>query len=327
MATCETGIRQDGLQYVRLENPGLTVSLLPEAGGKLVELRDRRSGRDWLWENPHVPVRRLSDAADYGCELDSGGWDEILFSTDPCEIELANGRRYVIPDHGDLVGQPWTVRDARTDAAGHALCDLTATGRAFAYDWRRVVTLDAERPLLTLQYSLRNSGDVAWPWLWCAHPLIAVERGMRIELPEDRKFRVIQTTLSHADRPNAEYRWPHLPLADGGEVDLAKSFSDSRAFAVKLFAEAASPGAVHLYSSDGSERLTFRYDARDIPWLGFWINNEGWSGSGSAPYLNLGVEPSTSPYDNLAGAIAEDRAEWLGPGEERTWSLQIEVRT
>ncbi|HEY5657658.1 MAG TPA: hypothetical protein VIY27_07695, partial [Myxococcota bacterium] len=227
----------------------MTVSLLPEAGGKIADLSDRRTGRRWLWQNPHLPVRRAMYAADYGRELDSGGWDEILFSTDPCEVDLPDGSRRAVPDHGDLVGQPWKVLAAGVDASGHAACDLAATGRAFAYDWRRVLTLDAERPLLTLQYSLRNSGEIAWPWQWCAHPLIAVERGMRLELPNEPAFRVTQTTLPRVDPASADLRWPRLPLCDGSEIDLGASFEgahEPRRFAAKVFVASSSPGEIQL---------------------------------------------------------------------------------
>lgn len=210
------------------------------------------------------------------------------------------------------------------------MCDLAATGRAFACDWRQVVTLDAEHPLVTLQYSLKNSGDTAWPWLWCAHPLIAVERGMRIELPNDRAFRVTQTTLPRADASNAELRWPLLPLRGGGKVDLGASFADAhepRRLAAKVFVASASPGEIGLRSADAAERLTFWYDEGEIPWVGLWINAEASSGCGSPPYLNLGVEPSTAPCDSLATAIAGDGVDWLQPGEKRTWSLRVDVRS
>jgi hypothetical protein len=117
-------------------------------------------------------------------------------------------------------------------------------------------------------------------------------------------------------------------LSDGSEIDLSASF-DSGAepdrFAAKLFVRSASPGAVSIASANGTERLTFRYDERQIPWLGLWINNRAWSGCGSQPHLNLGLEPSTSPCESLTEAIAEGWTEHLEPGKIRTWSLRIEV--
>jgi len=328
MATCEDVISRSGLRTVRLENECMSVSLLPEAGGKIAELIDRRSGRNWLWQNPHLTMRRPVYGSDYGQDLDSGGWDEILFSTSPCEIALPDGTQHRIPDHGDLVGQAWKVEESAALESGHAICDLTATGRVFDFRWRRVATLDAERPLLTLEYSLENTGDSPWPWAWCAHPLIAVERGMRIELPADREFRVADSMRLSLSQPDSEFVWPRLPLCDGSAIDLAASF-DSGAepdrFAAKLFVRSASPGAVSIASANGTQRLTIRYDERQIPWLGLWINNRAWSGCGSPPHLNLGLEPSTSPCESLTEAIAEGWTEHLEPGKIRTWSLSIEV--
>lgn len=328
MATCEEVTSPSGLRTVRLENECLRVSLSPEAGGKITELIDRRSGRNWLWQNPHLPMRAPIYRADYGRELDSGGWDEILFSTRPCEVELPDGIPRSIPDHGDLVGQTWRIEAAATLPSGHAVCDLTTTGRVFDFHWRRIAILDAERPLLTLQYSLENTGKSSWPWTWCAHPLIAVERGMRIELPVGQEFRVADSKRLKLSPRDGGFTWPRLPLSDGSAIDLSASFDaapESGRFAAKLFVRSASPGAVSISPADGAERLTFRYDERQIPWLGLWINNQAWSGCGSQPYLNLGLEPSTSPCESLTEAIAEGWTEQLEPGKIRTWSLSVEV--
>jgi galactose mutarotase-like enzyme len=330
MATCENVNARSGLRVVRLENERISVSILPEAGGKIAEIIDRRSGRNWLWQNPHLPIRRAVYGADYGRELDSGGWDEILFSTGPCEIGLPGGTRHSIPDHGDLVGQVWKMEESTALESGRAICDLTATGRVFDFRWRRVAILDAERPRLTLEYSLENTGSLPWPWAWCAHPLIAVEPGMRIEIPTGQEFRVADSKQLNLSQTDSEFAWPRLPLGDGGELDLAASF-DSGAepdrFAAKLFVRSPSPGAVGISSANGTERLTFQYDERQIPWLGLWINNRAWSGCDSQPHLNLGVEPSTSPCESLTEAIDEGWAEQLEPGKIRTWSLSIEVGT
>jgi len=213
------------------------------------------------------------------------------------------------------------VEESTTLESGQAVCDLTATGRVVDFRWRRVAILDAEHPLLTLEYSLENTGDSPWPWTWCAHPLRAVERGMRIELSAGQAFRVADSKRLNITRPDSEFAWPRLPLCDGSEIDFSASF-DSEAeadrFAAKLFVRSATPGAVSVSSANGTERLTFRYDERQIPWLGLWINNRAWSGCGSQPHLDLGLEPSTSPCERLIEAIAEGWTEHLEPGKIRS---------
>jgi len=327
MATCEHVALPGGLRAIRLENDRLRVSLIPEAGGKIAELTDRRSGRNWLWQNSYLPMRRPIYGSDYGRELDSGGWDEILFSTSPCEVALSDGARRRIPDHGDLVGQVWRIDELATSESGQARCRLRATGRAFDFRWSRVAMLDAERPLLTLEYALENTGDSPWPWAWCAHPLIAVERGMRIDLPIGGEFRLADSARLNLDSAERSFAWPILPLRDGREIDLSASFdsgADVDRFAAKLFVRSGAPGAVSVSSASGMERLKLRYDERKLPWIGLWINNQAWSGMGSPPYLNLGLEPSTSPCESLAQSIAEGWTEVLQPGRLRTWSLSGE---
>jgi len=84
-------------------------------------------------------------------------------------------------------------------------------------------------------------------------------------------------------------------------------------------------GAVQLRMPGTEERLSISFDPDELPWLGMWINNRGWSGCGPEPYCNLGIEPATSPYDCVGEAIRNDAVGWLRPGEVRNWSLLVEL--
>ena len=203
METCRKRISDSGLEVVLLENDVMAVGLAPEAGGKITEITDKRSGRNWLWQNPHVPIRQTESGLVYASELDSGGWDDILFSITPCEITLDDDEKYAIPDHGDLVGQAWKIESAAVSESGHAICDLTTTGNDLRYHWRRVASLHPDKPSLTLSYAVENTGDLSLPFLWCAHPLLAVYDGMRELTKACRVQRTKQGVL-----PGARQNWP-----------------------------------------------------------------------------------------------------------------------
>ena len=96
-------------ERIQLRNRYLELSVIPEAGGKIIDLIDRRSGRNWLWQNPHIPVTAARRDASFNREQDSGGWDEILLSLRPAEVDVATGAGLRVPDHGDLIGSEWTV--------------------------------------------------------------------------------------------------------------------------------------------------------------------------------------------------------------------------
>jgi hypothetical protein len=299
--------------------------VLPQLGGKISELTDLRSGREWLWENPYLARRLPGPGMDYERELDSGGWDEVLFSVKPCSVRLSDGRALSIDDHGALIGARWDVDDVYTNSSGAAVLDMRACGRDPAFEWRRRVTVDSDLPLLTIDYTLTNTGDIAWPWLWCAHPLIAIDQGMRIGIEDGQSMR----REGEPETANRNMVWPVWTNDDGAPMDLSGVFgadpdgSGQQPLCVKIYVR--SGNRVSVSTADGSETLVLEYDRDQLPWLGLWINRHGWSGCGSAPYLNLGVEPATSPFDFLTDAIDKDAAEKLEPGESRQWSLQVNL--
>jgi hypothetical protein len=60
--------------------------------------------------------------------------------------------------------------------------------------------------------------------------------------------------------------------------------------------------------------------------VGLWVNNRGWAPAGRRPYLNLGLEPAIGAPDSLEEAVRDWRtAQVLGPGEERSWSLELRL--
>src|SRR5690606_33323212 len=98
---------------------------------------------------------------------------EIFPSVAPCRID---GR--AIPDHGDLVSLPWEM----LAATPHSL-EMTVTTRFAPCRFTRRLAL--QDCALNLDYTLENTGRESIPYLWCAHPLFAIEAGMTIGLPRD----------------------------------------------------------------------------------------------------------------------------------------------
>ena len=62
----------------------------------------------------------------------------------------------------------------------------------------------------------------------------------------------------------------------------------------------------------------------EVPQVGVWINCGGWAPTGRTPYFNMAVEPCIGAPDRLDQAVREwETAQLLGPGEERTWGLEV----
>ena len=76
---------------------------------------------------------------------------------------------------------------------------------------------------------------------------------------------------------------------------------------------------------DGS-RLELTWYAPIAPNLGIWLDDGGWPPPPEAPRAQHALEPTTSPDDDLASAMAAGRALVLAPAERVAWSATFRVR-
>lgn len=247
---------------IELANDRLRVTVLPELGGKISRLTSLTSGREWLWRNPALPYRRAEPGDSYVALHDTGGIDE-------CFPEV----------HGEVFGRPWTV------AQGGAALGFASSG------YRLERGLRLRESSLELEYALENRSERELSFVWCLHALLAIEPGMRLELP--------------------------------GGVEIVPG--PERRSAEKRFVRQLARGEVGLRTADGREALQFRFDPREIPFVGIWTNYGRWSGAGSEPYFNLGIEPSIGDADSLADARANGTAGVLAPRARRTWRVELQI--
>lgn len=254
--------------------------MVPGLGGKIASLVSRANGREWLWRNPRLPYRRPAPGDSYVALHDTGGIDECFPNVAPSES---------LADHGELWSQAWTVE--AQDAAR-----VTMSARGAGWRFRRLLRLVPDAPRLELDYELESLAERELPFVWCLHPLFAIEPGMQVELPGATPLRV----------PD--------PRGPGFEPSASKTFAGP-----------LSRGEVTLRSADGREALTLRFDPRVIPFAGLWLNYAGWSGAGTEPYFNLAIEPSIGDRDSLEEALRRGTAGRLAPRARRTWSVALEL--
>ena len=85
------------------------------------------------------------------------------------------------------------------------------------------------------------------------------------------------------------------------------------------------PGVAAAVQPDGA-RLELAWYAPIAPNLGIWVDDGGWPEPPSAPRAQHALEPTTSPDDDLASAMAAGRALVLAPEERVAWSATFRVR-
>ena len=311
-------LRELGFPALRLVNGPLTLTLIPDLGGKIAVWEDRRRGLSWLWRNPYLPWRLPQAEARYVQEFDLGGWDECFPAIAPGIYPADPWVGTPIPDHGELWSQPWKIQ-IRIEEGKRLIVTGAAEGRSFPYRFERTLILEADRPAVRIRYRLQNTAEHTFYFLWAAHPLFPLLPGMRLLIPGPATARV---AAAIGVAPQAMvFPWPQLPI-EGGFLDLREPDPEGK-WALKLFLRPAASWARLIHPTGAWWEIGWR---GPITHLGLWINAGGWSGANTPPYQNLALEPAIGAPDDLGVAMRE----WgffglLPPLQEMEWSLQVTV--
>jgi galactose mutarotase-like enzyme len=308
-----------GFAAVALRSPELEVIAVPTIGMKLTNLR-RRNGREWLWRSDQIPLAAPIPGASYVETADSGGWDECFPTVGPSPVPGAPPNTPPLPDHGELWSAAWT--SSVVEHAGGTTLTGSAVGTAFPYEFHRQITLDDSAPVVRLKYLLRHTGQSPFPWIWSSHPLLNVQPGSTLALPDVKQVRV---DAVHGREDVAVDDIVSWPAAIGGDPDHF-AFPGTAGWAVKLFGDLGRSGRMLLIDPRRGERLEFLVRSEEVPQVGLWINCGGWAPPGRTPYYNLALEPCIGAPDRLDRAALEwGTAQLLQPGEERRWSVEIRL--
>ena len=309
---------RSAIHVLRLDNPAMQVEFATDLGGKIAQIVDQHMGRKWLAHHPRLAWRLPDDpdAPDAYVRLgDLGGWDECCPTVAPSTYPLPPFAGRSLPDHGEC----WYRRpDERRDGL---TVEHRWRGASLPFELRRILTLDPDEPRITLDYALRSFANTPISLLWSAHPLIAIEPGMRLDLPHGTRVAVASagSPLGLAGR---RLEWPLCESIDLSVV------TPRAGWAAKLFTEVMDPGAVALVAAKG-DALRLSWSSGDsgtgsLVRLGIWLNYMGWSGDGGPPLCNIGLEPCIGMPDALNEAIAAGTALVLNPGEERRWPVRVD---
>jgi galactose mutarotase-like enzyme len=309
---------------VVLQNDAMRVAVISEIGGKIISLVSRRAGREWLWRNPHLPLRKPpADATDFGA-FDAGGWDEVFPTVNACRVPNSAWGNRTLTDHGELWYRPWQIVAANADSQTGATLTLAVDDPELPFRFERTLTLGPGLGSLTASYSLVNRSTEPLPFLWAAHPLLAIEPGDLIRLPVGTRMSTTGSVGLKLATDAAAFAWPMVRLASGESLDVSRAPERSTCFAIKLFAENVPRGTIEIASREPKEVLRLSSEADHASHIGLWLNFGAWSGAKTAPYYNAGIEPTTFPHDDLSVGAREPTTQ-LAPGATRHWALTVSL--
>ena len=301
-----------------LESDALRAVMVPEMGAKIVALRDRRTGCEWLvGPIPGRPVGPVAYPAPFERQ-DMAGWDEMFPTIVACAYPGPGPHHGTpLPDHGEAWQLPWAVIRSQGELV------LSLTGRALPYRLTRAASLPAP-DALRLQYTLENLGTEPMPYLWAAHPQFIAGPGYRAILPP--QVTEVVNTLPASwgwGPPETRFSWPEAATPEGRAVRLDEAGPATLHRGRKLFAP---PGARPSWAALRDERrghwLRLEWDPAEVPYLGLWLDEGAvHTATVAAP------EPSTGWYDSLALAWQKGQVCSVPALGTRRWSLTVRLGT
>jgi galactose mutarotase-like enzyme len=277
---------------LELATQNIRVEVLPEAGGRIQRVLDRRSNRELLYQRSPSP-----HATDDYLAATTGGWD-VLFPND----EPWRGH----PDHGRVWAEPFTT--VLTWASGIEL--HAVLGDPPVDVTRRIALLDAPRVGVREEVTILARADTD-PFLVAPHPMLAVNPGWLIELGDGRR-----TIAADANFPGRFS--PEQSLGEDEWREASVVPASSPVVVEVLYVDGVESG--EIASPETSCRTRVVWDAQALPYL--WICTiAGLAGHGTFVIL----EPCTSRPYRLDDAIAAGTAVSLRAGER--WSCWTEVES
>jgi galactose mutarotase-like enzyme len=175
---------------------------------------------------------------------------------------------------------------------------------------------------LRIRYNVQNTGDEPQSFLYACHPLLSVEEGDRVVLPDE--IQSLRLDYSHAGRLGERgdiVPWPQagpnleLDVVRSGDVGTAEMF----------YTASLRDGHCTLYRRAHRQALLLSFDTAKLPFLGIWLCYGGWPGGDGAQQYAVALEPTSSPCNTLIEAQRQGSAVLLQPQATCEWEIRFEV--
>ncbi|HWD94322.1 MAG TPA: hypothetical protein VG938_18470 [Verrucomicrobiae bacterium] len=281
-------VRQEqGFDVYALSNEKVEVAVVPQLGAKIVSVKDRRTGREWMWHPPHGPILFNNGPGDDFFRSPLIGIDECLPTIEPC---VWRGRK--LPDHGEVWSAAWDVDE---EAWQKGALKTSVRLEISPFDFER--TIELEENEICLSYQLSNRNSMSEFFLWAMHPLLKLQEGDKLVLPSSTRNLLNGET------------W----------VDAIYSATPTGGCS-KLVAGPVSEGTVGVRNDVTGERFDFEWKPSENNGLGLWLTRGGWHG-----HHHFAIEPTNAGVDGLTSAVGRKWCGTVAGNSAITWQIRLRI--
>jgi galactose mutarotase-like enzyme len=279
--------REQDFDVYALSNDKVEVAVVPELGAKIVSVKDRCTGREWMWHPPHGAMFFHNPPGDDFFRSPLIGIDECLPTIEPCAWR---GRE--LPDHGEAWSAPWDVDE---EAWQRGVLKTSVRLKISPFDFERTIELDDNE--IRLSYQLSNRNAASEYFLWAMHPLLKIQEGDRLVLPSSTR-NLLNGSLWVDSIDSA--------MPEGG--------------CSKLVVGPVSEGMGGVHNDKTGERFDFEWSVSENNGLGLWLTRGGWHG-----HHHFAIEPTNAGADSLATAVGREWCGNVAGKGAVTWQVRLRV--
>jgi galactose mutarotase-like enzyme len=265
-----------------------------------------------LWQNPGTQYKKTVYADPYDAG-EASGFDEMFPTISRCFYETEPWAGTEMPDHGEVWSIPWDYKTTESEVK------LSVKGVRFPYTLQKTVSIDGARFLQ--RYSVSNHSEAAFDYIWAAHPLFNTTREMKLIVPHGMN-RIVNAVPSKRLGPYGRMlSFPRAETAGGHVFDLSsvpeKNSGDYQKY---WFSGKVRQGWCSLHNPVTKINIDMSWPAKEIPYLGVWVNEGGWAGQ-----YNIAPEPASAAMDRVDFSRMWGVGSRLKGGETKQWELAIAV--
>ncbi|MYL32141.1 DUF5107 domain-containing protein [Pontibacillus yanchengensis] len=300
-----------GLRAIVVENNMLSCTFLPDYGGKLASLYDKKADYEWLYQSNENTLAIPEYGAPFP-DYDSSGFDEMFPGIDqgphPNDWEE-------IPDHGEVWALPWEVEEHE------GIIYMQVESPRFPYRLKKQVSLNGGR--LSFYYEAINTGNVDFPFIWTPHALLNITEQSTIVVPSDlNEVMSVEVDSEHLGG------WGHIhtfPMTTSKKTNVPHNLAvmerkEAGNIEKFYFTKPLKEGWCGVEQSDIGRKLTYTFPPEKVPYLGVWKTHGGYRGD-----YNFALEPCTGVYDDVYVADKINKVSRIPTNGSYEWTFTMEI--
>lgn len=304
----------EGFKALTIKNKKISLTTIPELGGKIISIINRETGFDFIWRNKTIKLQKFSYDSNFAFS-DSSGINECFPTIFPCKYICFPWENIMIPDHGEI----WPLSFKTVVKENKIIQDVH--GVRFPYIFTRVIGINNNT--IKLSYKVENLSQFKFNFIWAIHPIFKLLEDTEIVVKRSPNVTINYCYNKELILGNKEYIWPILGTEDGKDIDFSK-IGRSKRYAVKFVLSNLSVGFVGLRYNNQNEKIDVIFDKDKIKYCGLWINSRGWPEESLYKYRHIAIEPCNGVTDNLEECIIRRNDFWtIKGGDQKNWSIMF----